>query len=427
MDIKDRLNRRRPAIAHSLFVCFFTLGFDRHQGQRVMFGKEELQKRLGSVEESGCNEEIPILRPLLPTSDFLLPYLRRIDAARLYTNYGPLVGELSDRLAGCLTLHKEAVTCASSGTAAIVGAILATAGRATKSQPLALMPAFTFVATPVAAELCGFEPYFIDINPSSWMLDPALLAAHPMLDRVGLVVPVAPFGRPLPQAPWREFQKQTGIPVVIDGAASFDQLLASPRDFVGSIPVAMSFHATKAFATGEGGCVASTDEDLIAHVVRALNFGFYGARDSLAPSTNGKLSEYHAAVGLAELDHWSLKYNAALAVTILYRHQLTDAGLVERFVGAPEISVSYNLFQCRDLRESRIIQKRLAEAGIGWRLWYGTGLHNQTYYKNMGHDALPVTEAIAPCLLGLPTGPDLTAGQVSRIVAILAAGVEAAA
>src|SRR6266478_4083507 len=48
------------------------------------------------------------------------------------------------------------------------------------------------------------------------------LADHPERDRIGLVVPVAPFGRPVPQHPWQTFRQQSGIPVVIDGAASFE-------------------------------------------------------------------------------------------------------------------------------------------------------------------------------------------------------------
>ena len=91
---------------------------------------------------------------------------------------------------------------------------------------------------------------------------------------------------------------------MIDGAASFAGLAERPDRFLGAIPVAISFHATKAFATGEGGAVATSDVDLAQRSAQALNFGVSSIRDCRMASTNGKMSEYHAAVGLAELDGW---------------------------------------------------------------------------------------------------------------------------
>ena len=101
---------------------------------------------------------IPVLRPLLPTASRLLPYLQRIDATRVYANWGPLVLELSDRLCTAFALPPGSVTCANSGMGALMGGILATAGLAKPQRRLALMPDFTFSATGLAAQLCGYEP-----------------------------------------------------------------------------------------------------------------------------------------------------------------------------------------------------------------------------------------------------------------------------
>ena len=61
--------------------------------------------------------EIPVLRPLLPTAERLLPYLSRIDASRCYTNWGPLVSEFEGRLARHFRVPRHGVVSASSGTA----------------------------------------------------------------------------------------------------------------------------------------------------------------------------------------------------------------------------------------------------------------------------------------------------------------------
>src|SRR5262249_18312269 len=161
------------------------------------------------------------------------------------------------------------------------------------------------------------------------------LADHPLIDRVGVVVPVAPFGRPVAQAPWKAFAQKTGVKIVIDGAASFDTVLTSPERCIADIPVAFSFHATKSFGTGEGGAIATSDVGLAERVTQALNFGFYGTRDSRVANTNGKMSEFHAAVGLAELDGWTEKHSAMRSVVAHYQRISGEAGLSERLLTWP--------------------------------------------------------------------------------------------
>ena len=130
-----------------------------------------------------------------------------------------------------------------------------------------------------------------------------------------------------PPAPWTAFRERTGVPVVIDGAASVERLEDDPRRLTGDIPVALSFHATKSFATGEGGAVVTTDPAVGRAVVETLNFGFFDRRESRVPSINGKMSEYHAAVGLAELDDWPAKRRAFGDVADRYRDRFAASGL----------------------------------------------------------------------------------------------------
>jgi dTDP-4-amino-4,6-dideoxygalactose transaminase len=372
---------------------------------------------------SSATQRVPVLRPLLPRYEALEPYLRRIDATRVYSNYGPLVLEFENRLYQHFGLPAGGLVSASSGTAGLVGAILASAGRAKAERPLVLLPAFTFVATAVAIEQCGYRACLADIDADSWMLDPERLLDHPQLDRIGVVLPVAPFGRPVPQSAWLNFRERTGIPVIIDGAASFEAVSDSPSRYLGDIPVMMSFHATKSFATGEGGCVATTDVDLAVRITQALNFGFHSARDSRSASTNGKMSEYHAAVGLAEIDGWKSKSASFRAVANSYRRQFADAGIAERFLAAPDISSCYTLFRCNGVDESRRVQDSLREHDVEFRLWYGAGLQRQSYFANSEHADLSVTEAIAPCLLGLPMAADLPDESIARVISALLAGL----
>jgi dTDP-4-amino-4,6-dideoxygalactose transaminase len=365
-------------------------------------------------------DRIPVLRPLLPVAASLAPYLRRIDEGRTYTNWGPLASELEARLARHFGLPSACVTSASSGTTALIGAILAAAGRAAVGRPLAIVPAFTFVATPLAAEQCAFRPYLVDVDAHTWQIRRDALERHPRLEQIGLVMPVAAFGQAVPQAPWIDFQRETGIPVVIDGGASFEAICADPKQYLGEIPVALSFHATKSFSTAEGGCVVTANPRVSPTVIEALNFGFFATRDCRSASTNGKMSEYHAAVGLAELDAWPLKRDALQRVANAYRDRLDAFGLAARLVAAPAVASCYVLFNCAHPLEAGRLLESLAAANIESRCWYGHGLQQQPRYAGALGDALPVTEHIAPLAIALPVAPDLPDTSIDRVVAAVA-------
>ena len=117
---------------------------------------------------------------------------------------------------------------------------------------MCICPAYTFVGTAAAAEQCGYKLHLADVSASDSALNPRSLANRGDLDEVGLVVAVAPYGRPPDQAGCANFTRRTGVPVVIDAAASFEALLTNPLGAVGPTPVVLSFHATNVFSTVEG-------------------------------------------------------------------------------------------------------------------------------------------------------------------------------
>jgi dTDP-4-amino-4,6-dideoxygalactose transaminase len=358
---------------------------------------------------------LPVYRALLPPADALLPYLRTIDANRWYSNRGELVSRFEMRLAERVGTK---VGTAANGTVAIEAAILATAGRATPQRPYALLPAHTFVATAVAVEACGYRPYLVDVDPDTWALDANGLITHPALGKAGLVVPVAPYGRGLPLAPWKAFSAHTGIPVVVDGAAAWEALLTDPAGRTGDVPVTLSFQATKAFSTGEGGAVVWSDLEGLARVAQALNFGFLYKRQSTSAGTNGKLSEYHAAVGLAALDRWEATTHANAAAANAYRRSAQAHDIDAQVIVAPDVASNYALVDAGERADALI--SALAEAQIESRRWYGLGIHREPYWNGVERDALPVTERLAAGIVGVPIAPDISDAEIERVVRVAA-------
>ena len=380
-------------------------------------GAPAQQYRDIAAADSAPQRRIPVLKPLLPKAPALLPYLERIDAERTYSNWGPLVTELSERLCRKFGTPRESVVCANSGMSALVGAVLATAGRAAEPRQLAVVPDFTFTATALAVQTCGYRPLVVSCDPKSWTFAPEdLLRQERLLERVGVVMPVAPFGQWIDTAPWLAFQQRTGIPVVIDAAACFDALARQPHPSTGPLPIVLSLHATKAFGCGEGGVVVTTDTGLATRVFETLNFGFQGNRLSSIEGINGKMSEYTAAVALAELDGWDGKHGRLVSMLSDYQHEFTSIRIQNRLWGAPDISCAYVLLECNSAEQSQAVSASLASDGIDTRFWYGAGLREHKIFATAESVDLQPGPPLNPLtLLGLPVAPDLAAGDIRRI------------
>ena len=364
---------------------------------------------------------LPVCRPGLPPAEALLPYLQQIDASRHYTNRGPLVRLLEQRLAQSLSLPAHGLRSASNGTSAIEIAILAASGPAKPARPFVLIPSYTFAATALAAERLGYLPIFADVRPDTWALDLDLAASHPRLDQIGLFLPVAPCGRSPDLAGAERLALRTGIPVVLDAAASFEHLQDRPGLISRTVPMTVSFHATKTFSTGEGGAVIWDDEAGQERVVRAANFGFNYSRRSESAGTNAKLSEFHAAVGLAMLDAFPQR-RADYARTVA-AWQTASAGLPGRMHTAPDLASVYILWEAPDAASLTAAQNALTEADIDTRRWYETGLHGQPHFAGTGQPPLPVTEDLGARLLGLPMAHDMDPTDMRRVVDEMLAGL----
>jgi dTDP-4-amino-4,6-dideoxygalactose transaminase len=134
------------------------------------------------------------------------------------------------------------------------------------------------------------------------------------------------------------------------------------------------------------------------------------------PSFNGKMSEYHAAVGLAGLDGWDTARANLLRTAATYRNEAEMAGLKHRIITAPEIASYYTLFIAEHEEHADAVCETLDRELIEHRAWYGRGLHQEPAFAVSACDPLPNTVEIASRLIGLPTAPDLRRESVHKIV-----------
>lgn len=362
------------------------------------------------LQATAPSANVAVARPRLPSAEAIYPYLQRIDDARWYSNFGPLLTEFEARLADRFAPGAQVVT-VTNATQALTLALVA------MDLPVGsyvALPAWTFVATAHAVVRAGLKPWFLDVDPDDWTLRPQTVAALGNgLANVSAVIPVCPFGAMVPIADWLAFREATGVQVLLDAAAAFDTLNDA------SLPAVVSLHATKVLGLGEGGFLVTSDADLAAKVRQLTSFGFKGTRESLIPATNAKLSEYAAAVGLAALDGWPgdrLRYMRAaqhLKIALIGRPEVRlQAGWGSDWitsvctVGLPAGSADH-------------VAAVLAEEGIDTRKWWDTGCHTSPAFADCRREDLKVTGDLAASTLGLPFCIDMRADEVARLATAL--------
>lgn len=355
---------------------------------------------------------LAVMRPRLPEADAVLPYLRRIDAARLYSNFGPLVQDLESRLAALWRLPPQGVVTLANATLGLSACLMAAGAR---RGGLCLMPSWTFAASGHAARAAGLEPFLADVDAHSGALTPDI--AQAALDAapapVSAVMVVQPFGRALDPAPWQDFHRRTGLPVVIDAAAAFDTAPAGP------LPTVVSLHATKVLGAGEGGFVLCGDSELALNIRRAVNFGFYATRESLIPALNAKMSEYQAAVALAALDTWDGTRGEFLRVLRTLRDALSGLEGVEWPAGLGQ-DYATSTVCVRTATPAATLAARLEERGIETRRWWLDGLAGHAAFAHCPRRPLPVTGRLVEQTLGLPCWRGMEAADCARIARALA-------
>ena len=349
------------------------------------------------------------MRAQLPAHAAVEGYLRRIDSHQWYSNFGPLERTLAARLAA----HFGAVdgsTCLMAN--ALLGLTVALQDiSAGKPGGLCLLPSWTFAGSAHAVLLSGLTPLFVDVDLATGQITPEIAGLVAEEEDIAAVLVVSELGQPVDPAPWESFRDAFGATVVIDGAGAFDTTTAS------SLATVVSMHATKPVACGEGAFILCNDLDLIERCRRRSNFGFDAQRCAQLNAINAKMSEYHAAVGLAALDEWPGRRAQLLDAAGIYRARIAGSlpASLQKGWGEGWISTTLNLRFLAD-RNLAGMCDRLIAVGVEARRWWEAGCHAQPAFGEFRRRPLPSTEALGRRTLGLPFSAGMDHLDVERVV-----------
>lgn len=277
-----------------------------------------------------------------------------------------------------------------------------------------IVPSFTFAATANSVRLAGAEPVFVDIDPDSFTIDPAMVEAAIGPRTVGLM-PVHLYGQPAAMAELTSIAGRHGLFIVEDAAQAHGA--AADGVPVGTFGAAacFSFYATKNLHTMEGGMVVVPDADH-ARTLRLLrNQGMETRYANEIAGYNLRMTDVAAAIGRVQLAKLATFNEKRREHARFFSERLQGVQLPTTTAGSHHVFHQYTI---RSSARDRL-RDHLRSLAIETSVFYPTPVHRLPPYRDTaaGQADLPVTEHACAEVLSLPVYPSLTNDERERIVA----------
>jgi dTDP-4-amino-4,6-dideoxygalactose transaminase len=285
---------------------------------------------------------------------------------------------------------------------------------------------FTFIATTEAIGMVGATPVFVDVDPTTYNIDPQAIVAK-ITDRTKAILPVHLFGRPCDMTAIMAISRQYNLKVIEDCAQSAGASWAGRK--VGTIGDVgcFSFFPTKNLGCyGDGGAAVTADPALAERIEYLRRHGGKVKYQHSELGLNSRLDTIQAAILLVKLPHLDRWNQARTEIAQFYLSALADLdGIV-----LPQIDFrgesAWNQFTIRVLDGQRdMLQNSLKERGIGSIVYYPIPLHLQRVHADLGQTSgdFPIGERLSQEVLSLPMFPELTSADRTTVTQALRAAL----
>jgi dTDP-4-amino-4,6-dideoxygalactose transaminase len=360
--------------------------------------------------------EQPLLYVTRPSVPLLAEFAEAVRPAleqRRLTNGGPINHHLRLRLSEILRVPNLALV--ANGTLALeVGA------KAIGLQNKVITTPFSFPATINALLWIGLKPVFADIDETYLTLDPGRVEAILNEDVSGLLG-VHVYGNPCDVTAFDVLQEKYNLRILYDGAHCFGTSYNGfPLPHFGDATT-LSFHATKLYNTAEGGAVCSRTADIHRRVELMSNFGIESEDNIAEIGINAKMSEIHAAFGLANLHAYANELTQRREVVSTYVDAFDGVTGIEIVPTRPGTSERLQYFVIRISRGRRdYVFNILREGGIFARRYFFPLLCDlepvrRLVGRNIG--PFPNAQRAATEVLALPLSGTMRRSDALRVVA----------
>jgi dTDP-4-amino-4,6-dideoxygalactose transaminase len=278
---------------------------------------------------------------------------------------------------------------------------------------------FTFFATAEAISQVGAVPIFVDIDPKTYNIDPALIDEK-ITSRTKAILPVHIFGQAADMDSILETAGKHGLMVLEDVAQAFGgEYKGQKLGTIGHIGTFSFFPSKNLGGYGDGGLIATNDDE-VAQEARMLRT--HGAKKKYHNEVigyNSRLDSIQAAILRVKLPHIDQWNERRRQIAEHYDQMLTGVAGVVTPHKAPYARHAYHQYTVRIVDGRRdAVHNRLAEAGIATMIYYPVPVHQLPVYAQLNFN-LPLTEAAAGEVLSLPIWPQLSQTVQERVVTSL--------
>ncbi|MGK0186225.1 MAG: UDP-2-acetamido-2-deoxy-ribo-hexuluronate aminotransferase [Verrucomicrobiales bacterium] len=342
---------------------------------------------------------------------------RRIATVLQHGRYvlGPEVAELEEKLSAYVGVrHCIGVA---SGTDSLLIALMALG--IGPGDEVITVP-YTWISTAEVIALLGAKPVFVDIEPTTWNMNPAEMEAA-ITARTRAIMPVGIFGQTADMTAINEIAKRNrNLPVIEDGAQSFGGTHHGTKSCALSTVGSTSFFPSKPLGGyGDGGALF-TDDDALAQVMRQIHV--HGqAKKHYHPilGLNGRLDTLQAAIILPKLEIFDDEIAKRQAVASAYAEKLSGLPVDLPQLGAGNTSVYAQYTILTD--DPATLSAALKDNGVPSVSYYSVPLHLQPVFSDLGHQvgAFPVSEGVSARGLSLPMNPYLTEAETDQVCAAI--------
>ena len=353
---------------------------------------------------------IPVTKPFLPPIEEYQYYLKGIWQRQWLTNMGPLASELEMKLKA--QLHLKHLLYVTNGTVALQMAI-----KALDIKGEIITTPFSFVATTSSIVWEGCTPVFVDIDPETLNIDATLIEAS-ITPNTTAILATHVYGNPCDVVMIEKIAKKHNLKIIYDGAHAFGVKVNDKSIFEYGDISTCSLHATKLYHSIEGGIIVTNNATLLKKLAYIRNFGFSGPESFAELGINGKNSEYHAAMGLANLNHIQAIHDKRRELTEHFDEKLKGLKAFKpKWHRNSNLNYAYYPIVIESEELLLKIKTTLDAHEIFTRRYFYPSLANTLPY--LEKKDMEVTDSISKRVLCLPLYFDLTLEEVDLIARLI--------
>ena len=361
---------------------------------------------------------IPINRPCLDEEE-RHEVMSVLDENALTTaayDGGKRVQDFESRLRDYLSV--KYVIAVNSGTSALHAALLA-AG--VKQGDEVLLPSFTFVATANSVVAAGAKPIFVDINRRDYTIDVSDLRTK-ITKNSKAIIPVHLYGHVSDMDEVVELAAKHSLDIIEDACQSLGSTYKKKQTGTLGLMGCFSLYASKVLTSGEGGAIATNDEDLADKLKMIRNHGMVEGYDSRIFGLNLRLPELSAAIAKVQMKKLTKmlelrRQNAELLTKSLF--PIADRVQLKLPQEDEEKKFNWYLYTVAFEKNNRDkIKDKMIQDKISATIYYNPPVHKTPYYEKMipsEANLLANTNWASEHVLSLPVHPMMTEGDIERI------------